>query len=68
MKPQERLGSVRLVDARYVLAVWLVRSVGGKLRLAKDEIADARWLTARGLRNVSPGLPSNQRVFEMLGI
>jgi mutator protein MutT len=67
--PVERLGSVRVVGPRlYILAVWLVRHVGGELRLAQDEIDEARWLTASEARLVRPNLPSNERVFEMLGV
>lgn len=68
VEAERRLGSVRLADSGYVLAVWLVRYLGGTLRLAEDEIAEARWLTARGLRTISPSIPSNQRVLQMLGL
>ena len=66
--PTRRLGSVRVVGPKlYILAVWLVRHVRGGLRLAQNEIDQARWLTASEARLIRPNLPSNERVFEMLG-
>lgn len=65
--PTERVGSVR-VDTQYVLAVWRVEHVGGELRIANNEIAEARWWTASEIRAMRPTLPSNERVLEMLGV
>ena len=65
--PFERLGSVRVIAGRYVLAVWRIRLVGGTLRLAPDEVAEVGWFTGPQIRTVHPGLPSNQHVLEMLG-
>jgi 8-oxo-dGTP diphosphatase len=67
--PTERVGSVRVLNARrYILAVWRVRLVGGELRPAQDEIAEARWLTPSEIRAIRPNLRSNFRVLEMLGV
>lgn len=65
--PTQRVGSVR-VDTQYVLAVWRVEQVGGELRVAKSEIAEARWWTPSEIRAMRPTLPSNERVLEMLGV
>ncbi len=66
--PKRRLGSLRLTDPKYILAVWSVRHTGGALRLAKKEIAEARWLTPSRVRALHYGLPSNERVLQMLGV
>ncbi len=66
--PTQRVGSVRVVDANYILAVWRVRHVNGELRIAGGEIAEVRWLTPSEIRGIRPGLPSNHRVLEMLGV
>lgn len=65
--PFERLGSLRVSAGRYVLAVWRIRVVGGTLRPAQGEVAEVAWFTGPQIRAVQPGLPSNQRVLEMLG-
>ena len=67
-EPLERLGVVRVPDPGYILAVWRIGRVVGPLRLARDEIAEARWLSAADMRTITPSLPSNERVFEMLGL
>ncbi len=64
--PIERVGSVR-VDLIYVLAIWRVRHTGDTFRIAESEVAEARWLTPRQIREIRPSLPSNDRVLEMLG-
>jgi len=66
--PLSRLGSVRVKDSNHILAVWRVRHVHGVLRPAPAEIAEIRWLSAAGIRMVSPALASNHRVLEMLGV
>ena len=66
--PTKRLGSVRVPDADYILVVWRVCHVEGELRIAKDEIAEARWLTPPEIRTIHPGLRSNKRVLELLGV
>lgn len=65
--PLRRLGSVRLPDVGYVLAVWRVRHVAGTFVPAAEEVADTRWVLADEIRSIQPGLPSNERVFHMLG-
>ena len=64
--PVERLGSVRVLDPQYILAVWRVEQASGELRPATEEIADVRWLLAHEVRAIEPGLPSTQRVMDML--
>ena len=66
VQPIERLGSVR-VDSAYVLAVWRVRHVGGEIRPDEKEIAEVRWVTAEEMSGLVPGVPSNDRVVELLG-
>ena len=66
--PVCRLGSVRVLDSRHVLAVWEIIQVGGGIRPAESEIAEVRWMTADGLREIQPSLPSNARVLAMLGV
>ena len=63
----ERVGAVRVLDTNHVLAVWIVRRIGGDLRLAPSEIADAKWLTADEIRRIPRSIPSNERVLKMLG-
>jgi len=67
VQAMDRLGAVR-VGGRYILAVWRVGYLGGVLQPAEAEIADARWIAPDGLRSVRPGLPSNQHVFDMMGV
>lgn len=65
--PLRRLGSIRVHDSRHILAVWTVEHIAGEFRLADKEIAEMRWVSPEQVRAMSPGLPSNQRVAEMLG-
>ena len=64
--PTERLGAIRLPDARYILAVWRVRRDGGPLRLSSAEVATAEWLLPSEIRALRPSLTSNLRVLDML--
>ena len=64
----DRVGSVRLPTTGYVLAVWRVRLIGTDLRPNAREIAEVRWVTPSEIRAIEPGLPSNARVLEMLGV
>jgi mutator protein MutT len=66
--PRCRLGSIRLPESGYVLAVWAVQRVHGTLRPAPAEIAEVRWMTAMELRSASPGLPSNEQVLQLLSM
>ena len=68
VEPVRRLGSVRVLDSRHVLAVWEIIQVGGGIRPAESEIAEVRWMTANGFREIKPSLPSNARVLAMLGV
>lgn len=63
--PAQRLGAVR-IGHEYVLAVWLVTHDGKPLRLALEEVDDARWVTLDELPGVTPGLDSNRFVLDML--
>jgi len=65
--PTRRLGSVRVLDSRHILAVWQVEQIGGILCPAPHEIAEMRWLNPAGIRGIQPSLPSNQLVLELLG-
>jgi 8-oxo-dGTP diphosphatase len=70
VEPVERLGSLRVLNwrtARYILAVWRVRHVRGDFLPKKDEIARTRWVRPEDVKHLSPGLPSNLEVLEMLG-
>jgi len=64
--PVERLGSVRVLDPGYILAVWRVKHLTGRLCPAPQEIADLRWLLPNQIRAIQPGLPSTQDVVDML--
>jgi len=66
--PTVRVGSVRLPESGYVLAVWRVQHIRGELSPRAAEIAEIRWATPAQIRTIVPGLPSNDRVLEMLGL
>ena len=68
VEPVERLGSVRVLDTNHVLAVWTVRHLSGEIHPAADEIAEVRWLTPSEIRTITPGVPSNEDVLDMLGV
>ena len=63
----ERVGAIRVLDTNHVLAVWIVKRIGGEFRLAESEVAQARWLTAEEIRGMAGRIPSNDRVLKMLG-
>jgi len=65
--PKRRVGSVRVLDTRHLLAVWQVVHVSGEFRPACHEIADVCWMTAHAVRHLQMGLPSNERVLQLLG-
>lgn len=67
VRPVRRLGSLRILDSRHVLAVWIVHQEGGQLRLSSAEIADARWLTPEEIRTSPLSIASNEHVLRMLG-
>ena len=66
--PTRRLGAIRVLDSRHVLVVWHVEHVSGDFRPAREEIADIRWVRREQIRAAHPGLPSNDRVLDMLSI
>jgi 8-oxo-dGTP diphosphatase len=66
VQPTQRLGAIRVLDSRHILAVWRVHHVSGEFRIARHEIADMRWVALQDIRCIQPGLPSNGRVLEML--
>ncbi len=63
-----RLGSIRVLDSNHVLAVWVARHVSGEMRPSPREIAALAWLNAAAIRALPAGLPSNERVLQMLGL
>lgn len=64
--PTCRVGSVRVMDSRYILAVWQVSHIAGQYRLAEKEIAGIRWIALDEISKVQPGLTSNAMVVELL--
>lgn len=64
--PTERLGSVRLEDLNYVLAVWRVRSAFDRMTPAADEVAEVRWVTPAQIPGLADSLPSNLDVLALL--
>lgn len=67
VRADRRVGSVRVLDSRHVLAVWLVSHTGGEIRLAEAEISEARWLTPHEILTIPHSIPSNKHVLRMLG-
>lgn len=63
-----RLGTVRVSDINYVLAVWCVEHVGGSITPAPSEVAEVRWMLPDELRQIEPSMPSNESVLTMLGV
>ena len=68
VRPTQRLGSLRILDSRHILVAWRVEHVNGDFRIAQEEIAEIRWVPDDQIRTLHPGLPSNERVLEMLGV
>lgn len=68
VRPTQRLGSLRVLDSRHILVAWRVEHVDGDFRIAQKEIAEIRWVPGDQIRTIHPGLPSNERVLEMLGV
>lgn len=66
VSPVARLGSIRITRPDYILAVWLVEHLSGTLKPAINEVAEYRWVTQTEIATLSPGLPSNLKVVEML--
>ena len=68
VRPMQRLGSLRVLDSRHILVAWRVEHVNGDFHIAQKEIAEIRWVPGDQIRTLHPGLPSNERVLEMLGV
>jgi len=66
VSPTERVGAVRVLDSRHVLAIWRVQYMGGEIRPAPREVSDFAWMTPADIRSLSSGLPSNERVLTLL--
>jgi len=66
VKPVHRLGAVRILNPDYILTVWRVNHIWGDIKPAKNEIADIRWVTLQEIPTLSPGLPSNHDVVDLL--
>lgn len=66
VSPLTRLGSIRITKPDYILAVWRVKHLSGTLKPATDEVAEYRWVLQTEIATLSPGLPSNLKVVEML--
>jgi mutator protein MutT len=66
IRPIQRVGSIRVLDSKYILAVWRVEHTSGEFHPAKQEIAEIRWLLPEEVRAIEPGLPSTARVMDML--
>ncbi len=64
--PVARLGSIRLADPAYILAVWQVGYDGEPLHPAPKEVAECRWLTPAEAGAIDPGLASNADVLALL--
>lgn len=67
VRAEKRVGSVRVLDSRHVLAVWLVSHIGGEMRLAEAEISETRWLTPQEVLTIPHSIPSNKHVLHLLG-
>ncbi len=68
VRPIQRVGSVRVLDSKYILAVWRVEHTSGEFRPAKQEISEIRWLLPEEVRAIQPSLPSTARVMDMLEV
>lgn len=66
VSPRARLGSLRVEASRHVLAAWTVEHVEGEIAPAAEEVAECRWVRLSEIAELSPGLPSNRTVVEML--
>jgi 8-oxo-dGTP diphosphatase len=66
--PTSRVGAVRILDSRHILAIWRVEITGGTLQPDVREIADVRWMNPGEIRALKFGLPSNEPVLKLLGL
>lgn len=65
---ERRLGSIRVLDSRHILVVWLITRWRGEFSPRREEIADFKWVSGDQIELITPGLPSNARVRELLGL
>lgn len=68
VRPVRRVGAVRVIDSRHILAIWTVELLSDRFLPDEREIAELRWLTPAELRGMMPSLPSNEVVLRMLGL
>jgi 8-oxo-dGTP diphosphatase len=68
VQPIHRVGSIRVLDSRHVLAIWRVQWLGGDLRPAEAEVAEVRWFSPEAIRALPDGIESNERVLTLLGV
>ncbi len=66
--PIHRVGTIRVLDSRHVLAIWKVRHLHGGIRPAPREVAEVAWMTPTEIRSLTRGLASNEEVLSLLGI
>lgn len=66
VRPHRRLGSLRIMASRHILAAWIVEHVSGAIVPAPAEVAECRWVTFGEIEHLEPGLPSNRTVMAML--
>ena len=64
--PDCRLGSIRIEKPNYILAVWKMEYGTDAIAPNESEIAEYRWVNLKDISSISPGLPSNLKVVEML--
>jgi len=66
VRPRLRIGALRILSSRHILAAWMVDHVAGEIVPAPAEVAECRWVALREIALLSPGLPSNATVSELL--
>lgn len=66
VEPTIRLGSVRVLNSSYVLAVWRAKHVAGEFRPAEKEISAVRWVPIEEVAAIEPGMASNALVVQLL--
>lgn len=64
--PDYRLGSIRIEHPNYILAVWKMKHISDTIAPDENEVAEYRWVLLDEIATMSPGLPSNQKVVNML--
>lgn len=52
--------------ADYELHWWLAEYLGGELRFAPDEVAEARWLRPEAFSELEPVFPNGRKFFEQI--